>query len=106
MYRYDNLQAFDGSPIEVTFDTGDKTVTEAWAVFNNGALVKKYTNPTSPIEVELDEDDTGLLSLNNVMNLILFDDEGRKLTCEGELKFTLNKEVIADKKEAGVESGV
>lgn len=96
MYRYDNLQAFDGEPIEVEFDTDGQEVSEAWFVINEGAIVKKYQNPTSPIYVELDEEDTGKLSFQNTAKLICFDSQHRKLTFEGQLDFTAKKEVYVE----------
>ena len=96
MYKYDNMQAFDGSPIEVEFDAGEKTVSKALFVINRGVIVKEFLNPTSPIYVDLDEEDTGKLCYNNVGNLILYDDLNRKLTCDGELQFTARKEVYRE----------
>jgi hypothetical protein len=96
MYKYDNLQAFDGAPIEVDFDTNGKEVSKALFVINRGAIVKEYLNPTSPIFVDLNEEDTGKLCYNNVANLILYDSQNRKLTCDGELQFTANKEVYRE----------
>lgn len=96
MYRYDNLQAFDGSPIEVEFDTEGKEVSRALFVINEGEIVKEYQNPTSPLYVELDETDTGKLKYLNIAKLILFDAQGRKLTLDGQLEFTTNKEVYVE----------
>lgn len=96
LYKGDNLQAFDGSPIEVEFDTDGKEVTEAWIVINEGAIVKKYQNPTSPIYVELDESDTKKLNFTNCMKFIAFDDLNRKLTFDGELCFRAKKEVYSE----------
>lgn len=96
MYRYDNLQAFDGSPIEVEFDTDGKEVSKAIFVINHGDIVKEYLNPTSPIYVPLDSTDTGKLHEYNVANLILYDEHGRKLTCCGELQFRAKKEVYRE----------
>ena len=93
MYKYDNWQAFDGEPIEIEFDTDGKEVSKALFVINHGAIVKEYTNPTSPIYAELDETDTGKLMRYNVGNLILYDNLNRKLTCDGELQFTVKDEV-------------
>jgi hypothetical protein len=96
MYRHDNLQAFDGAPIEVEFDTEGKEVSRALFVINDGAIVKEYQNPTSPINVELDETDTGKLQHDNVGKLILFDSQGRKMTCDGELRFVAEKAVYIE----------
>ena len=96
LYKGDNLQAFDGQPIEVEFDTDGKEVSEAWIVINEGAIVKKYQNPTSPIYVELDETDTKKLNATNYMNLIGFDSQNRKLTFDGALVFRAKKEVYSE----------
>lgn len=96
IYRYDNLQAFDGSPIEVEFDTEGKEVSRALFVINEGDIVKEYTNPVSPLYVELDETDTGKLKYRNIAKLILFDSLGRKLTLDGQLEFTTDKEVYLE----------
>lgn len=93
LYRYDNLQAFDGSPIEVEFDTNGQEITKALIVINNGVIVKEYQNPTSPIYVELNEGDTAKLKYQNVMNFIGYDSQNRKLTFDGELYFRASKEV-------------
>jgi len=96
MYRYDNLQAFDGEPIEVEFDTDGKEVSKAIFVINNGVIVKEFLNPVSPFYVELNEEETGKLQALNVANLILYDSLNRKKTCDGELKFTTDKEVYLE----------
>lgn len=96
MYRYDNLQAFDGGPIEVEFDTQGKEITRGLVVINNGAIVKEFLNPVSPLYVELDEEETGKLQYRNVMNFIGYDSLDRKLTFDGQLEFTANKEVYVE----------
>lgn len=96
MYRYDNLQAFDGSPIEVEYDIGDKTASRALFVINGGVIVKEVLNPTSPLFFELDEAETGRLKYYNIGKLILFDDKNRKLTLEGQLAFYADKEVYLE----------
>ena len=89
----DNWQAFDGSPIEVEYDTDGEEVSRALFVINNGAIVKEYQTPTSPIYVDLDENDTVKLQHENIGRLILFDAQGRKKTCRGYLAFTAGPEV-------------
>lgn len=98
MYRYDNLQAFDGLPIEVEFDIGDKKASKGIFVINSGVIVKEFLNPTSPIFVELDETDTGKLKYYNIGKLILFDDKNRKITLNGQLAFYADKEVYLESK--------
>lgn len=96
MYRYDNWQAFDGSPIEVEFDTEGKEITRGLVVFNNGAIVKEFLNPVSPLYVDLNEEETGKLKYRNVMNFIGYDSLDRKLTFEGQCEFTTDKEVYIE----------
>lgn len=96
MYKYDNMQAFDGAPIEIEFDTQGKEISRGLVVINKGVIVKEYLNPTSPIFVDLNEEDTGKLCHNNVMNFIGYDSLNRKLTFDGELQFTAQKEVYRE----------
>lgn len=89
IYKGDNLQAFDGSPIEVEFDTGGEEVSKAEFVINKGTIVKTFLNPESPIFVNLTEADTKKLSLNNYAKLVLYDSQGRRKTCDETLTFTV-----------------
>lgn len=95
-YKGDNFQAFDGTPIEVEFDTNGKEVSRALFVINGGIIVKEFEDPASPLQVELDENDTKKLQVRNVCNLILYDSEGRKQTCDGTLEFTVNEGVYIE----------
>ena len=96
-YIGDNFQAFDGQPIEIdlTLEEGETMpiISKAIFVINNGIVAKTFENPTFPLEVELEEKDTIKLSLQNKANLIVYDSEDRKLTCDGELFFSLKSEV-------------
>lgn len=95
MYQNDNLQAFGGQPILIEIeDSEELEFTEAWAVINNGVIIKKYEEPTFPLEVELTEEDTAKLKLHNVLNLIVFDEEHRPKTCDGTYEFDCNRGVI------------
>ena len=95
-YKGDNYQAFDGKPIEVEFDTDGKVVSRALFVINNGVIVKEFENPISPLEVELSEEDTIKLDYRNIANLILYDEQGRKQTCDGQLEFFVSEEVYIE----------
>lgn len=92
-YIGDDWQAFDGSPIEVEFDTDGKTVSKALFVINYGTIVKEFLNPVSPLIVQLNETDTKKLKHQNIAHLILFDEQGRKQTCDGQLDFIACKEI-------------
>ena len=90
--RGDNFQAFDGEPLTIEIAT-DEPITKALVVFNKGDLVKTYLNPSNVIKVYISEIDSRRLRSTNVVELIVFDSQNRKVTCEGRLNFTLNKEV-------------
>ena len=93
-YRGDNFQAFDGNPIVVEFETNGMEVSRALFVINSGTIVKEFKNPVSPLSIELNENETKKLNLaKNIANLILFDSQGRKKTCDGTLEFSLNEGV-------------
>ena len=91
IYKGDNLQAFDGSPIEVEFDTGGSLVSKAEFIINKGLIVKTFLNPESPIFVNLTEQDTKKLGLNNYAQLVLYDTQGRRKTCDETLVFTVKE---------------
>jgi hypothetical protein len=97
LYKGDNLQAFDGKPIEVSLnlDEGEEMpiISKAIFVINNGIIAKTFDNPTFPLEVELDETDTAKLSSRNQANLIIYDSQNRKLTCDGTLTFIAESEI-------------
>lgn len=90
----DDLRAFNGQPIKVTIINSTGVPIEvAYAVINNGIIVKEFRNPEDVIYVELDSIDTNKLSYKNVMKIIAYDAQGRKRTARGELVFETNKEV-------------
>lgn len=97
LYQGDNLQAFDGRPIEVTIqlDDGEEmpVINKAIFVINSGDIVKTFNNPTFPLEIELNEAETSKLSYRNFANLIVYDSQNRKLTCDGTLNFIAKDEV-------------
>lgn len=90
----DDLRAFNGLPIKVTIiNKTDVPIKVAYAVINNGVIVKEFKDPGDVIYVELDSKDTNKLTYKNTMRIIAFDSEGRKRTAKGELVFETNKEV-------------
>ena len=90
----DDLQAFNGEPIKVTIiNPTDEPIKVAYAVINNGAIVKEFPDPEDVIYVKLDSIDTNKLGYQNSMKLIVLDSKGRKRTCKGELTFETDKEV-------------
>lgn len=95
--RGDNFQAFGGLPIEIDLvdatEEEKKEVKRAIAVINKGVLAFDFINPTFPLQVEIDETQSKKLSDTNVMELIVFDSENKKTTCEGRLVFNTKGEI-------------
>ncbi|MCR5261960.1 MAG: hypothetical protein K6C94_09010 [Candidatus Gastranaerophilales bacterium] len=92
IFKGDNLQAFNGQPFKIEFDA-DLPVSKAALVINNGIIIKEFENPSSPLLVELDENDTAKLSASNQAHFVVWDSNGRKRTCDGVLNFTAKEEI-------------
>ena len=93
--RGDNLQAFDGLPIEIDIDATEQEkaqIKKAIFVINKEIAIT-FINPPFPLQVELDETKTRQLKDTNIGELIVFDSQNRKLTCEGRLIFSSKGEV-------------
>lgn len=95
MYKGDDTQAFGGSflTINVTNNTGHPITKLVW---DCGAVEKVFDNPKFPLEVNLTSKETAKLSAENVCYVAAWDDEGRKLTCQGKLIFNTKPEVVND----------
>ena len=95
MFRGDDTDAFGGlfMTINVTNETG-YTITRA--VWECGAIRKTFENPVFPLEVNLSSKETKKLATNNVCYLATYDENGKKRTCKGYLKFTTEAEVVND----------
>ena len=97
LYQGDDLQAFNGSPIEINLITEDgeplPEISKAIFSINNETITKEFENPEFPIYVELDSEDTIKLSYKNTGRLILWDTSNRKLTIDETLEFIALPEV-------------
>lgn len=95
IYKGDDLQAFEGTPIRINIINEEELIiSKAAVVVNEGAIVKYFENPEQTILVNFDSNDTKKLAFKNVMQLVVWDEQGRKRTCDGKLVFTANKEVL------------
>lgn len=94
LIKGDNLQAFDGQPITINLvNYKNFKISKAQFVVNRGDIVKEFNNPIFPLKIELNEQDTIKLKFKNSGRLILFDELGRKKTCDGELLFTAGEKI-------------
>lgn len=97
LYRYDDTAAFGDRFILIDAEFPDDTWAEriTRAEFKiTGIPVMVFENPVFPIEVNLNSAQTALLKDVNDCYLAVYDEEGRKRTCEGTLTFTSKKRVV------------
>lgn len=97
MWRGDDTSSFgqDWLEIDAQFpdDTWAERITEAH--FKVGNLpVMIFENPQFPITVNLTSAQTSLLKDVNNCYLAVFDENGLKQTCEGQLTFTSRRKVV------------
>lgn len=87
----DNTGAFGGTFLTISLNnnTGEQ-ITVSKAVFACGSVRVEFKNPVFPLVVNLTEEQTEKLNCKNTCYLAVWDDQGRKRTCEGSLSFNTN----------------
>lgn len=87
LYRGDDTDAFGGNFLRVDLiGAPEAVITKAdWIC---GQIVKSFENPEFPLVINLTQEDTAKLKSQNTCYLALYDENGRKKTCEGSLTFT------------------
>lgn len=90
----DDTNAFDFSFLTVELDNPeDFLITKA--EIKIGTIVKTIENPEFPLEISLSNEET--IRLNECRNqcfMAVYDDVGRKYTCEGTLTFPASPKVV------------
>lgn len=92
----DNTQAFDGNFVRINAVYKDKDgnirpmPTLKRAEIRVGCIVKVYENPTFPLDVNFNEEESNKLSIKNKMTLAVWDINDRKKTASGVLEFSTN----------------
>ena len=93
LYRGDDTDAFGQRFITINLENATGlTITKA--EFKCGYLLKTFENPVFPIDISLTSEETSKLSQNNSCYLAIYDEQGRKHTCNGYLTFTSKREVV------------
>ena len=93
LYRGDDTNAFGGKFITINLDNAEG-LNISKAEFRCAAILKTFENPTFPLEVNLSSEETSQLTGHNSCYLAIYDEHGRKHTCEGVLTFESKKEVV------------
>lgn len=88
IYQGDNTAAFGGSFLTINVSTESEVIpTITKAELKIGYICKTFENPTFPLTVDLTEEETLKLQAVNTAYLAVWDNEGRKKTCQGKITF-------------------
>lgn len=93
LFRGDDTDAFGSSFITINIET-EVGVIISKAVFQCGRITKEFTNPVFPLEISLTATETDGLSSTNKCYLAVWDENGKKRTCEGSLNFATQSGVV------------
>ena len=93
IYKGDDTGAFGNNFITINLDNPLEFPISK-AIFSCGCITKSYTNPTFPLIINLNSEETEKLRASNVCYLIVFDQFGKQKTCQGTLKFNAQNGVL------------
>lgn len=90
----DDTDAFGFGFLTIELDNADQyTITKA--EIKIGPLNKSFINPTFPLHISLNRNETMKLSeYGNKCYMALYDAYGKKYTCEGSLSFKADPKVV------------
>lgn len=95
IYKGDDTDAFGQNFITIDLvGAEDKVISKV--IFQCGPVQKVYTRPKFPIQVNFSTNESRRLYQESVCYLQVFDEKGRRQTCEGSLNFTAKAKVIED----------
>ena len=91
----DDTNAFDFGFLTINLNNPDE-YTISKAEIRIGALTKTVENPEFPLEISLNKEETMMLSScgGNECYMAIYDEQGRKYTCEGSLTFNASPKVV------------
>lgn len=93
LYRGDDTDAFGSSFITINLATSiSGTISKA--VFQCGSVRKIFDDPIFPLSIELTSAETKSLKSENICYLAVWDEDGKKRTCEGSLTFNTQSGVV------------
>ncbi len=93
LYRGDDTLAFGGNFIRIDIENNTQfnIIKAEWKC---GVIKKVFNNPQFPLMINLTSDESEKLNTQNTCYLAVYDDLGRKKTCEGSLTFTSNQKRV------------
>lgn len=88
IYQGDNTAAFGGNFLTINISSESGIVPRITkAELKIGCICKTFANPTFPMTINLNEDESAKLQAQNTAYLAVWDAEGRKKTCVGSITF-------------------
>lgn len=93
LYRGDDTNAFGQKFMTIELENCQGLVITK-AELQCGTVHKTFENPTFPLDVDLCCDETKVLLGSNCCYLCIYDEQGRKHTCKGEVTITTKKGVV------------
>ena len=93
IFKGDDTNAFNNKFLTIDLE-GVEGVKISKAEFKCGSICKTFENPTFPLEVNFTCDETKTLLANNCCHLAVYDEFGRKRTCQGEITFVAKEQVV------------
>lgn len=88
IFQGDNTAAFGGNFLTINVSSESGIVPAfSRAEIKIGCICKSFQNPTFPMTINLNEEETAKLQTQNTAYLAVWDAEGRKKTCVGSITF-------------------
>lgn len=89
LYQGDNTAAFGGNFLKINIvpEEGQPIPTITKAELRIGCIHKVFENPVFPLTINLTEEESAKLQAQNTAYLAVWDIEGRKKTCTGNISF-------------------
>lgn len=85
LYQGDNTQAFGGSFLKINLVSEEPIPEITKAEIRIGCLFKVISNPSFPLVINLNEEETSKLNTTNTAYMAVWDSLGRKKTCKGSI---------------------
>ena len=95
IYKGDNTAAFGGTFITINLINPLGYIVSK-AVFVCGCIQKTFENPVFPLVINFTSEETKKLNVNNVCQLVVYDEQRRQKTCTGTLVFSAKNGVICN----------
>ena len=93
IYTKDDTNAFDNNFLTIELENATGLAISK-AEFRCGKIFKTFENPMFPLTVNFSSEETELLNYTNACYLAVYDEQGRKRTCEGHIIFNARKGVV------------